>query len=248
MKVENWRGAPAVVTQGRASTRYVTRSPIGINTAFSRFTVAGSRPPLTEHCQRRKRGYDMTKNSARNQTVSGGVDIGPISVSAQSGWNEGTKYHVGRQQDLLAALEPQGRDRQVSGGPVPVAALSVGVVWPGCCSLSGACSPPALTTLPARLQVTDSCSRRRTTRATPCARPTPRWGGAISTRSRRGCPPHRARRGPDHRRRARPGLDRSGDRGRPRTPSRARRLGLTQGNARPPPLQREPGQRDPNRV
>jgi hypothetical protein len=157
MKVENWRGAPAVVTQGRASThtlgvgvgssfsgspvkwhaagtetvsrsiqesqsgivqkwvwnlvnyqdshtrcsdgrghttRYVTRSPIGINTAFSRFTVAGSRPLLTQHCQRRKRGYDMTKNTARNETVAGGVDIGPINVSAQSGWNEGTKYHV----------------------------------------------------------------------------------------------------------------------------------------------------------
>jgi hypothetical protein len=157
MKVENWRGAPATVTQGRSSshtlgigvgtsfsgspvrwhlagtdtvsrsieesqsgivqkwawnlvnyqdvqttcsdgrgntTRYTTRSPTGINTAFSRFTIAGSSPLLTEHCQRRKRGYDLTKNTARNETVSGGVDLGPISVSAQSGWNEGTKYHV----------------------------------------------------------------------------------------------------------------------------------------------------------
>ncbi len=157
MKVENWRGAPATVTQGRSSshtlgigvgtsfsgspmkwhaagtetvsrsidesqsgivqkwawnlvnyrdvqtscsdgrghtTRYTQRSPLGINTAFSRFTIAGSSPLLTEHCRRRQRGYDMTKNTARNETVSGGVDLGPISVSAQSGWNEGTKYHV----------------------------------------------------------------------------------------------------------------------------------------------------------
>jgi hypothetical protein len=157
MKVDNWRGAPASVTQGRSSThvlgvgvgssfsgspmrwsasgtrtvsqrieetqggivqkwawnlvnyqdthitcsdgrghttRYTKRTPTGINTAFSRFTPVGSTRKYTAHCIRRSPDYEMTKNTARATTVAGGVDIGPISVSAQSGWNEGTKYHV----------------------------------------------------------------------------------------------------------------------------------------------------------
>jgi hypothetical protein len=157
MRVDNWRGAPASVTQGRSSAhvlgvgvgasfsgspvrwsasgtrtvaqsieetqhgivqkwawnlvnyqdthltcsdgrghtvRYTKRAPTGINTAFSRFTPAGSGPTYTAHCIRRSPSYEMTKNSARATTVAGGVDLGPISVSAQSGWNEGTRFHV----------------------------------------------------------------------------------------------------------------------------------------------------------
>lgn len=33
----------------------------------------------------------ITKSSGKNTTISKGVDVGPVSVSAQSGWNRATK-------------------------------------------------------------------------------------------------------------------------------------------------------------
>jgi hypothetical protein len=157
MRVQNWRGAPATVTQGRSSTHtlgvgvafstpgapttwraagtlsvsrnivesipnivqkwiwnkvnyrdeimrctdgrghvatYTNRRPMGINTAFSRETALGPATTYTAHCIRRAAGYSMVKDTARNLSVTAGVDIGPLSVSAQSGWDNGTSYRV----------------------------------------------------------------------------------------------------------------------------------------------------------
>jgi hypothetical protein len=45
-------------------------------------------------CTQRRNNYSYTKNTASNYTVSGGVDLGAVNVSAKSGYNSATSWTV----------------------------------------------------------------------------------------------------------------------------------------------------------
>jgi hypothetical protein len=69
--------------------------PVSIYDIFNEpYTYAGHQN-FSQACVRKSRGATLRKNTAKNVTYSTGVDIGPFSVSAQSGYNEGTEVRWG---------------------------------------------------------------------------------------------------------------------------------------------------------
>ena len=80
-----------------SSCGYTTRKPMGFYAILPSgdFTYAGD-TNYTTGCSYYYPGGTPWKSSVTNYTYSAGVDIGPVNVSAQSGWNTATKmtYNV----------------------------------------------------------------------------------------------------------------------------------------------------------
>jgi len=65
-----------------------TRKPYSVNALLTNFTYSAH--PSWSTCQTYS-GGTYTKSQGTNVTYSAGMDIGPINVSAQSGWNSNTE-------------------------------------------------------------------------------------------------------------------------------------------------------------
>ncbi|MEV7428320.1 hypothetical protein AB0N29_01765 [Nocardioides sp. NPDC092400] len=95
MNKVNYQDRIYTCSDGRGhTTKYTYREGRGVNTAFDKMPKLGTYEKLTRHCKLREPGYELTKKKAVNETVTAGVDLGPINVNAQSGWNEGTRFFV----------------------------------------------------------------------------------------------------------------------------------------------------------
>ncbi|WP_353510926.1 hypothetical protein [Intrasporangium sp.] len=66
----------------------VTRKPYSVNALLSNFTYT---PHVTWSTCTTYRGGTYTKYQGTNVTYGAGLDIGPINVSAQSGWKSNTE-------------------------------------------------------------------------------------------------------------------------------------------------------------
>lgn len=72
------------------------RVPTGLHSMLIKPVVKPALPYMKKPagCQVRGPGYDHTHTTTSNMTVSGGVDVGPVNVSAQSGWDSETSWTV----------------------------------------------------------------------------------------------------------------------------------------------------------
>jgi hypothetical protein len=69
------------------------RRPVGFYDLLSNDWAPVSHPRFTASCATKLKGADWDTGSARNRTYGTGMDIGPISVSAQSGYTAQMNLH-----------------------------------------------------------------------------------------------------------------------------------------------------------
>ena len=85
------------------------RQPNGTYDILARYLNTGT--PNWPYCAHKTQLGTYSKYDGKNATYSGGVDVGPIAVSAQSGWNQETKITwkvVNSRGTLLCGSEPLG--------------------------------------------------------------------------------------------------------------------------------------------
>lgn len=75
---------------------HTDRVPSSVHTLISDLVRRPTLPHLTDPagCSPRRKGYSYTKDETTNLTVTAGVDLGPVNVSAASGWTDETAWVV----------------------------------------------------------------------------------------------------------------------------------------------------------